>query len=50
MKAIRDRLNWNLVVQHPVTPATRSPKGNDDPKAKFLREKLGEACEPGAAF
>lgn len=43
MKAIRDRLNWNLVVQHPVTPGDTITKGNDDPKAKFLREKLGEA-------
>lgn len=43
MKAISDRLNWNLVVQHPVTPGDTITKGNDDPKAKFLREKLKEA-------
>ncbi|MCA1458473.1 hypothetical protein I6F35_35805 [Bradyrhizobium sp. BRP22] len=43
MTAIRDRLKWNLVVQHPVTPGDTITKGNDDPKAKFLREKLDEA-------
>ncbi|EIG62893.1 cyclic GMP-AMP synthase DncV-like nucleotidyltransferase [Bradyrhizobium sp. WSM1253] len=43
MKAIRDRLKWNLVVQHPVTPGDTITKGNEDPKAKFLREKLDEA-------
>lgn len=43
MKAIRDRLKWNLVVQHPVTPGDTITKGNEGPKAKFLREKLDEA-------
>lgn len=43
MKAIRDRLNWNLVVPHPVTPNHTITKGNDDPKAKFLRDKLTDA-------
>lgn len=43
MKAIRDRLKWNLVVQHPVTPGETITRGTDDPKAKFLREKLDEA-------
>jgi hypothetical protein len=43
MKAIRDRLNWNLMVQHPVTPGDTITSGTDDPKAKFLREKLSDA-------
>jgi hypothetical protein len=43
MKAIRDRLNWNLVVQHPVTPNDTITNGSDDPKAKFLRDKLSDA-------
>jgi hypothetical protein len=43
MKAIRDRLTWNLVVKHPVTPNHTITKGNDDPKAKFLRDKLTDA-------
>jgi hypothetical protein len=43
MKAIRDRLKWNLIVQHPVTLGETITKGNDDPKAKLLREKLDEA-------
>ena len=45
MKAIRDRLNWNLVVNHPVTPNETITNGTDDPKAKFLREKLTDAID-----
>jgi hypothetical protein len=43
MKAIRDRLNWDLVVKHPVTPNETITDGSDDPKAKLLREKLSDA-------
>ncbi len=43
MKAMRDRLNYNLVVKDPVTPGDTITKGNDDPKARFLRERLSEA-------
>lgn len=43
MKAIRDRLNGNLVVEHPVTPDETITKGNDDAQARFLRDKLTEA-------
>ncbi len=43
MKAIRDRLEMDLVVKHPVTPNDTITKGTDDPKAKFLREKLSDA-------
>jgi hypothetical protein len=43
MKAIRDRLKWDLVVKHPVTPNETITNGDDDPKAKFLRGKLSDA-------
>lgn len=43
MKAIRDRLNINLVVSHPVTPNETITSGDKDPKAKFLGEKLDDA-------
>jgi hypothetical protein len=43
MRAIRDRLTYNLTVQHPVTPNETITKGTDDPKARFLRDKLTDA-------
>lgn len=43
MKAIRDRLNLNLEVAHPVTPNEMLTKGTDDAKTKFLRTKLTDA-------
>lgn len=43
MKAIRDRLNWNLEVKHPVTPNDTITSGTDDAKAKMLRDKLTDA-------
>lgn len=45
MKAIRDRLNWNLVVEHPVTPNETITKGTDDPRARFLRARLTDAID-----
>jgi hypothetical protein len=45
MKAIRDRLKGNLVVQHPVTPGETITSGNDDARARFLRDRLSEALE-----
>jgi hypothetical protein len=45
MKAIRDRLNWNLVVEHPVTPNETITSDNDDARALFLRERLTEALD-----
>lgn len=45
MKAIRDRLNLNLVVDHPVTPGETITNGNNDAKARFLRDKLTEAID-----
>lgn len=43
MKSMRDRLLINLVVVHPVTPNETITHGADDPKARFLREKLSDA-------
>jgi hypothetical protein len=43
MKAIRDRLNLDLEVEHPVTPDAMITIGADDAKAKLLRDKLNEA-------
>jgi hypothetical protein len=43
MLAIRDRLEMNLVVTHPVTPNDTITKGDQDPKAKFFKEKLSDA-------
>jgi hypothetical protein len=43
MKAIRDRLDRDLIVSHPVTPNETITKGEADPKAKFLKERLSEA-------
>ena len=43
MRAIRDRLNWNLVVAHPVTPGDTITSGSADAKAAALRDKLTEA-------
>ncbi len=45
MKAIHDRLNWDLVVKHPVTPQDTITSGNDDPKAKALRDRLADALK-----
>lgn len=45
MKAICDRLKYNLVVMHPVTPNETITNGNDDARARFLRDKLSEAIE-----
>lgn len=45
MKAIRDRLNYNLVVEHPVTPGETITSGPDDASARFLRDRLSEAID-----
>jgi len=45
IKAMRIRLNLNLVVPHPVTPGDTITKGSQDPKAIFLRDKLSDALE-----
>jgi hypothetical protein len=43
MRDVRDRLASNLVVDHPVTPNETIMKGDSDPKARFLKEKLSDA-------
>jgi hypothetical protein len=43
IKAIRDRLTNDLIINHPVTPGDTITNGNDDPKARFLRERLSDA-------
>jgi hypothetical protein len=43
MKAIRDRLQYDLVVKHPCTQGDTITNGTSDPKAVFLRDKLTEA-------
>ncbi len=45
MKAMRDRLNGNLVVKHPVTPNATITKSDDDATARFLRDRLKEAVD-----
>ena len=43
MKTICDRLRWNLVVEHPVTPNETITNGDDDARARFLLARLTEA-------
>lgn len=43
MKAIRDRLTYNLVIDHPCTAGVTITSGTDDAKAKFFRTKLSDA-------
>ena len=45
IKAIRDRLGWNLRVWHPVVTGNELTKGPDDAQTKFLLEKLDWAVE-----
>jgi len=45
MVAIRDRLNWNLQVAHPVTPGDYITSGSDEPRARCFRDKLTEAID-----
>ena len=43
--AIRDRLNWNLQIAHPVTPDDYITSGPDDARARSFRDKLTEAID-----
>ena len=45
MVAIRDRLNWNLQIQHPVTPGDYITSGPDDARARCFRDKVAEAID-----
>ena len=45
MLAIRDRLDRNFEVAHPVTPGDYITSGADDARARFLRDKLTDAID-----
>lgn len=45
MVAIRDRLNLNLQVAHPITPGDNITSGSDDARARSFRDKLTEAID-----
>ena len=45
MVAIRDRLNWDLQIAHPVTPGGYITSGTDDARARSFRDKLTEAID-----
>lgn len=45
MVAIRNRLDWDLVVAHPVTPNSTLTDGDDDAKASKFRDKLTDAID-----
>ena len=40
MVAIRDRLRWNLEIEHPTVAGEMLTKGPDDSRARFLQDKL----------
>jgi len=40
MVAMRDRLNWNLEIDHPTVEREKLTNGPDDARARVLREKL----------
>lgn len=43
MVAIRDRLNWELQIAHPVTPGDYITSGPDDARARTFLDKLNHA-------
>ena len=43
--AIRDRLQWDLMVKHPVVDGEYLTKGSDDARARFLREKFDQVTD-----
>ncbi len=45
MVAIRDRLNWDLQIAHPVTPGDYITSGTDNARARSFRDKLTEAID-----
>jgi hypothetical protein len=42
MKAMRDRLQWDLEITHPVTPNETITKDAKDARARYLRDRLTE--------
>ena len=45
MLAIRDRLDWNLQIAHPVTTGDYITSGDDDARARCFRDKLTDAID-----
>ena len=45
MVAMRDRLNWNLEVQHPIIEGENLTKDSHEGRTKFLRKKLNWAID-----
>lgn len=45
MKNIHARLQWNLEVQHPVTPNAMLTDGPNDAKTAYLRDRLKETLD-----
>lgn len=45
MVANRDRLDFNLQIEHPVTPGDHLTSGPDDARARSFRDKLTEAID-----
>lgn len=43
--AIRNRLNYDLEIDHPTVPDEKLTRGPDDTGTRFLREKLSEAID-----
>ncbi len=45
MVAMRDRLNWDLEIDHPTVKGEKLTKGPEDARTRFLREKLDWAID-----
>ena len=45
MVAIRDRLNWDLEIEHPVTPDDYITNGPNDARARRFRDRLTDAID-----
>jgi hypothetical protein len=45
LRAIRDRLELDLVIEHPVTPNETITEGTADASASFFRDKIKEGLE-----
>ena len=45
MVAMRDRLNWNLDIRHPINPGENLTKDSNEGRTKFLRDKLNWAID-----
>ena len=43
MVAMRDRLNWNLEIMHPINAGENLTKDSNEGRTKFLRDKLNWA-------